>query len=75
MTMRFALCGLALAAFVTPALAASEFYVVKDATTMKCSIVDAKPAVPGSVAMGTTMYTSQADAQTAMTAAKDCAAK
>ena len=30
MTLKYALCGLALAAFATPALAADEFYVVQD---------------------------------------------
>ena len=32
-----------LAAFVTPALAADEFYLVQDVKTKKCMIVDKKP--------------------------------
>jgi hypothetical protein len=32
-----------LAAFVTPALAADEFYVVQDVKTKKCTIVSEKP--------------------------------
>ena len=32
-----------IAAFVTPALAADEFYVVQDVKTKKCTIVDKKP--------------------------------
>ena len=32
-----------LAAFVTPALAADEYYVVQDVKTKKCTIVSEKP--------------------------------
>ncbi len=32
-----------IAAFVTPALAADEFYVVQDVKTKKCTIVSEKP--------------------------------
>ena len=39
-----------IAAFVTPALAADEFYVVQDVKTKKCTIVDKKP-------VDTTTYT------------------
>jgi hypothetical protein len=43
MMIKYALCGIVLAAFVTPALAANKFYVVRDTTTKECSIVEQKP--------------------------------
>ena len=45
MSMKYALCGVALAALVTPALAANEFYVVQDTASKKCSIAEQKPTV------------------------------
>jgi hypothetical protein len=75
MNMRFALCGIALAAFVTPALAASAFYVAQDTGTMKCSIVAAKPTAATSKLVGTTGYATEAGAESGMLAAKDCAIK
>src|SRR4051794_36120718 len=38
-----------IAAFVTPALAADEFYVVQDTATKKCTIVDKKPTTTTTV--------------------------
>ena len=43
MNMKYAVYGIALAAFAAPALAASAFYVVQNSATMKCSIVEEKP--------------------------------
>ena len=40
MMIKYALCGIALAAVVAPALAANEFYVVQNITTMGCSVVE-----------------------------------
>jgi len=73
MNMKYALCGIALAALVTPALAASEFYVVQDSATKKCSIVDAKPTDATMALVGTTAYKTQAAAETAMNADEMCA--
>ena len=41
--MKKLLAATLLNAFVTPALAADEFYVVQDVKTKKCTIVDQKP--------------------------------
>ena len=75
MNMRIALCGIALAAFVTPALAAGELYVVQDSTTKKCSVVAAKPTASTSMLVGTTAYKTEADAEVGMLSAKECAVK
>jgi hypothetical protein len=63
-----------LAAFVTPALAADEFYVVQDVKTKKCTIVDKKPATTTEVTQvgGTTVYKTRTEAETGMKAVKVC---
>ena len=73
MNMKYALCGVALAALVTPALAANEFYVVQDTVTKKCSIVELKPTVATMTPVGKTVYKTQAEAEIAMKAEKVCA--
>ena len=75
MSIKYALCGVALAALVTPALAANEFYVVQDTASKKCSIVEQKPTVATLTLVGTTSYKTQAEAETAMKADKICATK
>jgi len=75
MSIKYALCGVALAALVTPALAANEFYVVQDTASKKCSVAEQKPTVATSTLVSTTAYKTQAEAETAMKADKICAAK
>jgi hypothetical protein len=75
MSIKYALCGVALAALVTPALAANEFYVVQDTASKKCSIAEQKPTVATSTLVSTTASKSQVEAETAMKADKICAAK
>lgn len=75
MSIKYALCGIALAALATPALAASEFYVVQDTATMKCSVAEQKPTVATMKLVGTAVYKTQAEADTAMKADKICAPK
>ena len=75
MSIKYALCGVALAALVTPALAANEFYVVQDTASKKCSIAEQKPTVATSTLVSTTAYKTQVEAETAMKADKICAAK
>jgi len=75
MNIKYALCGVALAALVTPALAANEFYVVQDGASKKCSVVEQKPTVATTTLVGTAVYKTQAAAETAMKADKICAAK
>ena len=75
MNMKFALCGIALAAFVTPALAAGEFLVVQDATSKKCTIVQQKPTVSTMTVVSTAVYKTQAEAEAGQKTIKACEAK
>jgi hypothetical protein len=75
MNMKYALCGIVFAALVTPALAAGQFYVVQDTTTMKCSVVEEKPTIATSKLVGTTVYKSEAEARIGLSADKACASK
>ena len=63
-----------IAAFVTPALAADEFYVVQDAKTKKCTVVDKKPteATTTVVSPSGTVYKSRTEAETGMKTVKVC---
>ena len=42
---KYLIAGLLVAGLVTPALAASEFYVAQDATSHKCKVVGKKPPI------------------------------
>ena len=72
MNVKYALCGIALAALSTSAFAAGEFYVVQDAATKKCSIVEQKPTLSTMTVVGTTVYKTQADAAAGMKVEKVC---
>jgi hypothetical protein len=63
-----------LGAFVTPALAADEFYVVQDVKTKKCTIVDKKPTDTSMtvVSPSGTIYKSRTEAETGMKTVKVC---
>ena len=71
MKIRYLLCGIVLAAFATPALAA-KFYVVRDTTTQECSIVVRKPTVATMKQVGTSHKT-HVKAEKAMKSATICA--
>jgi hypothetical protein len=74
MKIKYALCGIVLALVVTPALAASKFYVVRDTTTNMCSIVEQKPTEATMKLVGMAHKT-QAKAEKAMKGAKICEIK
>ncbi len=62
----------ALAAFVTPALAA-EFYVVQDTSTKRCTVVDKRPTASSTVVVGDgAVYTTREEAMSAMKTVKVC---
>jgi hypothetical protein len=63
-----AIIGAALiVALVTPALAASEFYIVRDVKTKKCSVVAKKPTNMTKVTVvGDTVYKTKKEAQGAI---------
>lgn len=63
-----------IAAFVTPAFAVDEFYVVQDVKTKKCTIVDKKPADTTTtvVSPSGTVYKSRTEAEAGMKTVKVC---
>ncbi|MHC2317380.1 hypothetical protein ACVIHC_004426 [Bradyrhizobium diazoefficiens] len=63
-------CG-ALAAFAlgTQAASAAEFYIVRDATTKKCTVVDTKPTT---TVVGNGVYKTKVEAESAVKTTKVC---
>ena len=72
MIRKMIIAGLALAALSLPGLAATEYYIAKDAATKKCAVVDKKPDGKTAMMVGTFAYASKADADAAMKKAADC---
>ena len=70
---KYVIAGLLVAGFVTPAFAA-DFYVAQNATSHKCSVMSKKPDGKTMMMIGKVSYKSQADAEAAMKAAKECKA-
>jgi hypothetical protein len=64
----------AIAAFaVTGAYAQTAgFYVVRDATTKKCTIVDQKPTTTTTTVVGDGVYKTRTEAETSMKSVKVC---
>jgi hypothetical protein len=66
------LAAAALAAFVTPALAA-EFYVVQDTSSKRCQIVEQRPTTQTSVVVGDgKVFTTRTEAESAMKSIQVC---
>jgi vancomycin permeability regulator SanA len=66
------LAAAAVAAFVTPALAA-EFYVVQDSSTKRCQIVEQRPTTQTSVVVGDgKVFTTRTEAEGAMKTIQVC---
>ena len=67
------ICG-ALAAFALAAQAANaaEFYVVRDATTKKCTVVDTKPTTTTTTVVGDGVYKTKTEAEAAVKTTKVC---
>ncbi|WP_027525552.1 hypothetical protein [Bradyrhizobium sp. Ec3.3] len=74
MKLRIATAAVMIAAFVAPALAADEFYVVQDVKTKKCTVVDKKPTESSMTVVGPagTVYKSRTEAETGMKTVKVC---
>ncbi|HLJ01691.1 MAG TPA: hypothetical protein VKT76_18415 [Bradyrhizobium sp.] len=74
--MNFKICVAAtlIAAFVTPALADDDFYIVQDVKTKKCTIVDKKPVdtTMTVVSPSGTVYKTRSEAETGMKSVKVC---
>ena len=64
----------ALAAFVLTAqtAVAAEFYVVRDATTKKCTVVDTKPTTTTTTVVDNGTYKTKTEAESGMKTTKVC---
>ncbi|WP_424631985.1 hypothetical protein [Bradyrhizobium sp. SYSU BS000235] len=51
---------------------ATEFYVVQDSSTKRCTIVDKKPTTTTTVVVGNGVYKTRTEAETAMKTVKVC---
>lgn len=74
MKLRMIAAATLIASFVTPALAADEFYVVQDAKTKKCTIVDKKPVDTTTtvVSPSGTVYKTRTEAEAGLKTVKVC---
>jgi hypothetical protein len=65
--------GLLLAAFTMPAFADESYYVVRDATTKKCTVVNEKPTTTTTtVTSDGTVYKTKTEAENAVKTTKVC---
>jgi hypothetical protein len=65
--------GLLLAAFTMPAFAEDTYYVVRDATTKKCTVVNEKPTTTTTtVTSDGTVYKTRTEAENAVKTTKVC---
>jgi hypothetical protein len=73
MTLKF-LMGTALVAVLAMPAAAqtTEFYIVRDASTKKCTIVDKKPTTTTTTVVGNGIYKTRVEAESAMKTVKVC---
>jgi hypothetical protein len=74
MRMKTLIAASVIAAFVTPAFAADEYYVVQDAKTKRCTIVDKKPVDTTTtvVSPSGTVYKTRTEAEAGMKTVKVC---
>jgi hypothetical protein len=63
-------------AFAAPAFAqtavSTEFYIVQDTATKKCTIVDKKPTATTTTVVGNGVYKTRTEAETGMKTVKVC---
>jgi hypothetical protein len=60
------------ASAVAETAAAAEFYVVRDATTKKCTIVDTKPTTTTTTVVDNGVFKTKTEAETGMKTMKVC---
>jgi len=71
MKMKLFTASVLVAAFATPAFA--DFWIVQDASTKKCQIVEQRPTTTSTVIVGgDKVYKSRAEAETGMKTVKVC---
>ena len=71
MKARFVLAAVLVASFAAPALA-DEYYVVRDTTTKKCTIVDKRPTEKTVTVVGNGVYKTRTEAESGMKTVKVC---
>jgi hypothetical protein len=64
--LKYLVTGSLLFAFVTPALAATEFYIVRG-SDKKCQVVETKPTSSTTVIVGNKAYTTRQEAESQLT--------
>lgn len=71
---RILLSSALVVAFAAPSFAqTSEFYIVQDASTKKCTIVDKKPTTTTTTTVvGNSVYKTRTEAETGMKSIKVC---
>jgi hypothetical protein len=73
---KFLIAGVVAAFAVTSAFAqttvSSEYYVVRDATTKKCTIVDQKPTTTTTTVVDNGIFKTRTEAETGMKTMKVC---
>ena len=75
---RFAIAAALATAIAAPAVAqtaTTEFYVVQDTKTKRCTIVDKKPTTTTMVQVGPAMFKTRTEAETGMKTIKVCETK
>ena len=74
MSIKHLLAAAVVTAFVSPAFAqTTEFYIVQDTSTKKCTIVDKKPTTTTTTVVGNgTVYKTRTEAESAMKTVKVC---
>jgi hypothetical protein len=75
---RFAIAAALATAIAAPAFAqtaTTEYYVVQDTTTKRCTIVDKKPTTTTMVQVGPAMFKTRTEAETGMKTIKVCETK
>jgi hypothetical protein len=75
---RFVFAAALATAIAAPAFAqtaTTEFYVVQDTTTKRCTIVDKKPTTTTMVQVGPATFKTRAEAETGMKTIKVCETK
>jgi len=71
---KYLIAGLLVAGFVTPAFAASQFYVAQNNSTHKCTIVSKKPDGKTLTMLGSEGFKSKSAAESALKGMTECKA-
>jgi hypothetical protein len=71
---KYLVAGLLVAGLVTPALAATEYYVAQDSSSHKCSVVSKKPDGTKQIMLGTDGFKTKSEAHNALKGMTECKA-